>query len=200
MVLIAVVGVVTWLMIGIGLPEMMARRGYDRTAWRVVSLLLGPVALLLASLERLSPIARPAEIVDRGARRPHGSLALLVVRTGGSLDDVAATIQRRERELGRLTLARVLPFDGAKDVEREAGETLRAERSHLGCCWAELVLLFGLPDDAIARFALNAEFDAVLVDADLTSIDDALAGRAAALRHAGRALDGHLPDESASSL
>ena len=173
MLLVVAGGAVGWLGAGIAVSSAMARRGFDRTAWLVVGVLFGPIAVCFAVVELVGGLPRPPEVVE-GGRAGAGVLDVVVVRSTAAVDDVSRALADLDVDLRRLVLARVVPFDGPKDVERQAAASLRADRVALGRSNAELLLLFGPPAGAIADYAVASDISVVVVDRDVPGLYDRL--------------------------
>jgi hypothetical protein len=149
------------LALAASLSALMASKGYDRVAWLVVCLLFGPVAGVFAVIELAWAVPRRAEVIERG-RTGRGDLDVLVVDAGSDAEAKRRVLDSFGDRLRRLTLVRVVPFDGARDVERMAIDGLRVDAASLGHPHAELALLFGVPTEAVARQAREGDYDAVV--------------------------------------
>lgn len=159
--ILAIVAVAAWVTLAFVLAGLMVRRGYDHTSWLIVSLLFGPLAALLVVAERAWAFPRRPRVVETG-RPGRGDLDALVVADAVDLDVARAEITQLDKRIHRLVVARVLPIDGPREVERLTGEQLRADAEALGHPDAELVLLFGVPSDAVARHVAEGHFDLAL--------------------------------------
>ena len=160
MIFVAALGVVGWFGAGVSASALMARRGYDQVAWLVIGVLLGPIAAAWAAAELAWMIPRSPEVVDCAKPREAGQDGALVVLAGRAPMDVTDAL--RSIDASRLVLAQVLPFDGAKLIERTAADELRSVRQAIGRPDAGLVLLFGVPDDAVARYAREHSLSVVV--------------------------------------
>lgn len=180
-VLVVAAAVAMWLGLAAGLAAFMARRRYDHTAWLVVCLLFGPVGVVFVVMELSCAIPREATVIDRG-HVGRGDLDVLIV-AGSNLDAARATLARFDDRLRRVAVNRVVPLDGPREVERLAAEQLRADARTLRRPDAELLLLFGVPSDAVARYVSDSHFDIVVGD-------DVDGGRCRSSDQAGRRLVG----------
>ncbi|MDP8975548.1 MAG: hypothetical protein M3N28_04130 [Actinomycetota bacterium] len=58
--------VVAWLYSALAVSGLMGRRGYDRSSWWVVSMLMGPAAVPLAVFELVAPSGRRPMVLETG--------------------------------------------------------------------------------------------------------------------------------------
>jgi hypothetical protein len=163
MALIVILPVTAWLLLAAVLSSFMARRGYDHFAWLTVCVLFGPVATVFAVFELVWAIPRRPEVVDRG-QPGGGDVDVLVIDAGSNLGVARWILGALDGRVHRLALARVLPFDGPRDMERTAAEQLRATARSLDYRHPELLLLFGAPSDAVARHIGDSCYDVVVAD------------------------------------
>jgi hypothetical protein len=145
--------VVVWLCSAVALSGFMARRGYDRASWWIVSMLIGPAAVPLALFELVAPTGRQPVVLQTGEVWD-GDLDVVVHidATPQSRDAARASAELLGPWLHRLTLVKVLPRSGGRLAERLATEELR----HLGATDAPvagLVLVFGPPESALPEYA-----------------------------------------------
>ncbi len=166
-------GVVTWLLVGPSLAWVMSRRGYDRTAWLLIGLLLPAIAVILALVELLWPASTSPRILTPGRVQP-GSLDVLihVDPSTGALEsaNVLAALRPRLRTLG---LARVLPRGSGHLAERRTAGELCRDAEALGVPGAQLVVLFGCPQEALRHYATIANYSLV-VTAERPRVAEAL--------------------------
>jgi hypothetical protein len=167
---------VAWVALALALSFAMARRGYDRTSWLVVGLLFGPVAMLFAITECMWAIPRRTQILKRG-HLGSGGANVLIVFLSSDLETAREATQRIGKRPGRLTFARVLPYDGAKEIEREAAARLRTDACALARPGAQLALLFGVPSLAIATFEDEGGFTVVVTDRPVAGLGSVLEER-----------------------
>ena len=161
--LVIAAAVTGWAALAIAVPTLMARRGYDRTAWFAVTILFGPIALLFAVVQASWSARRRREVVRRGEPGVTG-LALLVVGSGPSIETARAVLRLLGDRAGHLTLAHVLPLDGPRAIERDSALRLREDANALGRSDAELILLFGEPADGVAVEVETSQCDLVVAD------------------------------------
>jgi nucleotide-binding universal stress UspA family protein len=163
MLVLLIVG--AWVVIGLTLAVVMGRRGHDRFRWLVVGAVLGPLAIVLAiDSSRYAEWMRP-EIVAEGDQRP--GLAVLIGFDGSShAHNAVQRIAMLGPNLGRLTIARVVPFDAATDDMNEARAQLEEARgsipADLGVTPA-LEIIEGQPAAALESVALRDEYDLIAV-------------------------------------
>lgn len=171
-----IAALIGWLAFSVVLSSFMAHRGYDRTAWLVVALLFGPVALVLVVNELFEANPRRANTIERG-QPGGGEVDLLVVLAGDELGAARLATEALGHRLRRLVLARVLPYDGPTDLETDAADRLRRDARGLARPSAGLALLFGVPARAIADFAVEGGFTVVVTDRDLRGLAARLSHR-----------------------
>jgi hypothetical protein len=160
-----VVALAGWLAFSAVLSWFMAHRGYDRSAWLVVSLLLGPVALVLVVDELLEANPRRPDTIKR-AQPGSGEVDMLVIPAGDELGAARLAMDAFGHRLRRLVVARVLPYDGPTDFEAAAVHRLRRDARALARPSAGLAVLFGPPARAIADFAVEEGFTVVVTERD----------------------------------
>lgn len=124
------------------LAGFMARRGCDQAAWLIVCALFGPVGAFFV-VELAWAVPRPAEVIS-------------VVAPG------EGTSTSSSSAWPTATCARVVTFDGPREVERQSAEHLRADASALRHADTELVLLFGTHADAMNRYLGHRNVDVVV--------------------------------------
>jgi hypothetical protein len=172
-----------WVLIAGIVTALMGRRGFDRTAWFITGLLFGPLALVFVAFELLAPPPGVPRIVQQGDPST-ASDALVVVFDG------AAPVRERVTSLleeGRvISLARTLPFDGARAIEADACRALRGDARELGVPDAELVVLYGPVVRAICDRAAQRQVAMVLTDRRIAGLDDCLASCGIGLLDTGR--------------
>ena len=147
-----IAALIGWLAFATVVSSVMAHRGYDRTAWFVIAMLFGPVALVIVVNELLGVDPRPANTIERG-QPGGGTIDMLVVLVGDDLGAARLAVEAIDGRLHRLVLARVLPIDGPEDSEAAAVHRLRREAAAVARPSPGLALLFGVPARAIADFA-----------------------------------------------
>ncbi len=154
-----------WIGVGPFLSRFMSRRGHDGVAWLCVGSLLGPFALALALMERLSGAGREPDIVVWGSPGD-GHVNLLLSLDFG--DDVVGAaqplIQKFGGHLGRVSLVRVLPKGGPVADADRARLTLRREAARVEHVAAEAVLHSGLTAATLAAAAVDGDCQIVLTE------------------------------------
>ena len=156
---------VGWIGVGPFLSRFMSRRGHDALAWLSVGSLLGPFALAVALMERLSGAGREPDIVVWGSPGD-GHVHLLLSLDFG--DDVVGAaqplIQKFDGHLGRVSLVRVLPKGGPVADEDRARITLVREAERMEDVGAEAVLHYGLTATTLAAAAVDGGYQIVLTE------------------------------------
>lgn len=174
---------VTWFAIGVALSVAMGRRGHNSFGWFVLGSVLGPLAVVLAlDARRHGEDFEPGPVhVGEPGTAGSGPVDVLVGYDASSasvaaLDAVVALLGDR---IGRLTVATVVPYGGARDQEREATDRLRrlARRNPQGP--PELEILHGHPSTALARCAVEDGYQLVVVGTRGAGITKAILGSAA---------------------
>lgn len=157
--------IVGWVFEALVVGWLMGRRGFDPYMWTIVAIVLGPVALPLAAWNALRPPKSLPAVLNRGGDG-QGSIDLLVGFDGSSDSRAAgdAAVALLEGRVGRLTLARVVPFDATGEVERRVEAELDVERQRLGPL-ASTVVLRGRPADALRDYARRLRYDVIVVGA-----------------------------------
>lgn len=163
-----VVVAVTWLAIGLGLSVVLGRRGHDRFSWFVLGAIFGPFALVLAvdALRHDEP-HEPLTVAASPVEHQPEAVDLLVGYDGSKESRAAidSAVGLFGVQLGRLTLATVIPFDGGYANERRARSALEHEADRLGWLAPELQILRGQPATALAAAAVDGGYDVLAVGA-----------------------------------
>jgi nucleotide-binding universal stress UspA family protein len=166
MVELVLIVVACWVTTGVALSFQMAHRGYDRFGWFVMGVLLGPLAVALAIYACHEPESRRVITVASSPVRHHaGHVDVLVGYDGSAESDAAliSTIELLGVRLGRLSIATVVPIEGATAVEAEARCRLKAMGERFGWLAPSLEVLHGRPADALAAFAIDGGFDILAI-------------------------------------
>lgn len=173
----------TWFAIAVALAVGMGRRGHNGFGWFVLGSVLGPAAVVLARDAGRHGEAfehAPVRVGEPGIAGS-GPVDVLVGYDASSasvaaLDAVDALLGER---IGRLTVATVVPYGGARDQEREATDRLRrlARRNPHGA--PQLEILHGHPSTALARCAVEDGYQLVAVGTRGAGITKAILGSAA---------------------
>ena len=170
-----------WIAIGLAVPFVMARRGHDAFRWLMVSMVLGPLAILMATDsarygESLDPV-----VVTKGD--DHDGLAILVGYDGSRHAQKA--VERAEvfgDRVGRLTIARVVPFAPSREDLARADADFRVARESfptmLGVA-PTFETLEGQPAAALAELARRDGYDLVIIGRHGTGLTNRLLGSTA---------------------
>jgi nucleotide-binding universal stress UspA family protein len=181
-----VVTMVVWLGIGVGLAVVLGRRGHDRFTWFVLGAIFGPFALVLAvdAVRHDEPRA-PRIVAASLVEHEPGAVDLLVGYDGSPASKAAidSAVGLFGVQLGRLTLATVIPFDGGAANERRARAELEHEADRLGWLAPELQVLRGRPATALAAAAVDGRFDVLAVGATGSGHAHLFGGAARQLAH-----------------
>jgi hypothetical protein len=160
LVVVMVAGLLAWCACGPVLAAWMGRRGFDRGSWLILGVLFGPVALLIAAMDHFLWIP-PQPWVVQPPKVGSGSLSVLAVDNGEHWEALPAFV-RGGADVRRRMIVRVLPEGGpGLDVEKAASE-LRRRGDAAGQPSPGLAVLFGRPDDAVRRFAIDDGYDVVV--------------------------------------
>lgn len=156
-------GVVTWLLARPTLARGMRRRGYDPTPWLLLGLLLPPAAVVLALVELLRPAPNYARVVRPGRVLPGGFDVLVNLDSSTRALEAAATVLAALRpRLRTLGLARVLPRGCGRLWERQVTAELCRDAEALGVPGAQLMVLFGRPQDALLHYGRHGQLRLVV--------------------------------------
>jgi len=151
---VVVVMLLAWLASGVTLSVVMGRRGHFAVGWAVMGAILGPLAVVFAlETTRHEREERPSRMGAPGSRG--GPIDVLVGVDGSA--ECAFAVERAVTllgpQLGRLTLATVVPFDDAPSVSKRASEELERRARLSGVDSPGQALLHGQPAHALADFA-----------------------------------------------
>ena len=157
-----------WLLLGIAVSIVLGRRGHDSTGWLLLSILLGPLSLLLAvDAVRHDENLAVETVATSSAPAPAGGLRVLI-----GYDDspdahavIKAVLDLMGSHLQCLTLARVLPYDDGRDDETDARAALVAEARQHADAPIELEIIHGRPASALLEAATAGRFDLLAVGA-----------------------------------
>jgi len=182
--LVLIVILVAWLAEAVLVGRWMARHGFDGRRWRSIALLLGPVAVVLGVVVVRRSTATP-RLIEAGAGRA-GAIDVLVGVDGSRESHAAVHLVGRlfATAAGRVTLARVIPFDATPEVEQDARTQLAAAAALDRRLRPATVLLEGAPAPALQEYAQRLGYELVVVGArgsgksrgPLGSVATALAG------------------------
>jgi nucleotide-binding universal stress UspA family protein len=171
----------TWLVIGLLVAVVMRRRGFDFWVWLALGALLGPLSVPLA-YERA--VFHPVEY--ESTYRPKKAAGRLDVLAGfdGSTESVSAVrsaLVLFGDSVTSVTLVTVLDRDsGASpagaESQAEARQLLAQAAGEIGFEPVETELLFGRPDEAMAEYANERDFELIVVGARGHGVSETLFG------------------------
>lgn len=168
---------VAWIGCGPFLARFMSKRGYDAFSWLSVGALLGPAALALALMERLSWTQPLPEIVVRGDRNGGSIDVLVLMDDGADVVPVAGPLlEWFQTCLGRLTIARVLPEAGPLEERVLASRALTQTIERVAPRSAEGMLLFGARRAAVGSAVRDAGFHVVITARPDRAVKEAVRG------------------------
>ncbi len=160
-----------WVLIGLVTAVVMRRRGHSLSAWGALGALMGPLVIPLAisSVRSDAPSEAEVEPGDAGT----GPVDVLIA-VDGSPESTAAMYSAVDlfgERLGRVALTAVLDYDtfGSTVSWDERDEALRelgrdgVEISRRFGRRPQTVLLGGVPAEALQRYALEHDFDVLVV-------------------------------------
>lgn len=166
---VVLVGLLAWAFLGVTMGLLMGRRGHDPVAWLAVSVVFGPFVV---------PLVLRAARTERGGLRRRLSPGLagagpvdVLVGIDGS-EASAAAFREVERlfgpRLGSVTLATVLDFEIAQDVEPSDAEAHAANDLHRLAATATTVrpateILTGRPSAELSHHAAANGFELLAV-------------------------------------
>jgi len=182
--LVLIIILVAWLTEALLLGRWMARHGFDGRRWRSIGVLLGPVAVVLGGVVVRRSTAEP-RLLQAGDGRA-GAIDILVGVDGSPESNAAVHLVDRlfATTAGRVTLARVIPFDAAAEVEQDARTQLAAAAALDPRLRPATVVLEGAPAPALQEYARRLGYELIVVGArgsgksrgPLGSVATALAG------------------------
>lgn len=176
-----IVVALTWLVIGLLVAVVMRRRGYDFWIWLGLGALLGPLALPLA-FERA--VFHPIEYESSNVlKKATGRFDVLAGIDGSteSISAVRSALALFGDSVTSLTLATVLDRDSGTSptgVENqvEARKRLAQAADEIRFESVATQLLFGRPDEALADYASERDFELIVVGARGHGVSEALFG------------------------
>ena len=173
----------TWFAVGVAVSVAMGRRGHNSFGWFVLGSVLGPLAVVLALDAR-----RHGEDFEHGpvhvgepGTAGSGPVDVLVGYDASSASVAAldAAVALLGDRIGRLTVATVVPYGGARDQETDATDRLRRLARRNPQRAPELKILHGHPSTALARCAVENGYQLVAVGRRGAGITKAILGSAA---------------------
>jgi nucleotide-binding universal stress UspA family protein len=173
------ISAVIWLGVGLVLSLVMGRRGHDAFAWLILGTLFGPLGLVFAVEARGDEEVRP-EVVAPGWSHSSGPVDVLVGVDGSpeSRAALSAATALLGPQLGRLTLASVIPYDSGTDHLRTARAELERQGEAAGG-GLELELLHGRPGPALLQYAAERGYDVLVIGTRGVGASKALLGSTA---------------------
>jgi nucleotide-binding universal stress UspA family protein len=181
-VLVATIGAL-WLAIGLILALVMGRRGHGGFGWFVVGTMLGPIGLILAvDATRNDEVMNPAVIRPESVTRRHSGPVDVLVGYDGSPESAAAleTVPAMLGEqLGRLTVATVVPYGDLREAERQREQMLRQLAADVPDRSFQLEVLHGQPAPALRDHAASDGYQLIAVGTRGRGITRAILGSAA---------------------
>jgi nucleotide-binding universal stress UspA family protein len=153
-----------WMLEALALGYVMGRRGYEAYSWTLIGVVLGPLGIALAVSFALRPLPGEPRVVQRG-RRGAGTIDVLVGIDGSRAADAAfdRVVALLGSSRGRVTLARVVPFDATHETEAVAQAQLEAARAAHPELGASTVLLRGNPASTLRDFAARSGYKLLAV-------------------------------------
>lgn len=153
-----------WVVIGVVLSIVMGRRGHLSFGWGILGATLGPLAPFVAlAAARHEAEEGPCHVVS--AASAGGSVDVLVGIDGSPECQLAMerAVSMLGPQLGRLTLATVVPFDDVPSHTRNAIAELDRHARLSGVPAAGEELLYGPPARALADFASAGGYGLLVV-------------------------------------
>jgi nucleotide-binding universal stress UspA family protein len=170
----------TWATIGAVLSILMGRRGHDAYAWLLLGMFLGPIALILAAYVEGSPHRQEPDILALPARGS-GPVDVLVGFDGSAESRAAAdcAVDLLGERIGRLTIARVVPFYGGSESQQLAQDTLAEEGARLRPREVGLEIVEGNPPAALSDLAAAAGYEVIAIGTRGAGLSSELLGSTA---------------------
>jgi len=177
---------VLWLMVGVALSVVMGRRGHLSVGWGILGVALGPLAFLIAiGAARHEGDEPPSHIVS--PRSTGGAVDVLVGVDGSAESRLAMerAVSLLGPQLGRLTLATVVPFDDVPNHTRQALAELDRHARISGVPAPGEELLYGQPARALVDFACRGGYDLLAIGGRGHGLTKAVLGSTAAALSSG---------------
>lgn len=177
-----------WLTIGMVLSVVMGRRGHFGLGWGVLGAMLGPLAIVAA----LVSVRLEGEEESPSTRVPgtsHGGPVDVVVGIDESPECEAAlrhVVSMLGPQLGRLTLAAVIPFDDVPPHTTTICAELDRHARLSGVAEVGEEILHGPPARALADFATSHGYDLLAVGTKGKGLSKAVLGSTAMELAGGR--------------
>ena len=153
-----------WLAIGFVLSLVLGRRGHDGFRWLVVGTLLGPLAILIAVDAVQNGERRESSVISTGGSRS-GTTDILVGVDGSAEARAAfdAAVAMFGESLGRVTLLRVVPFDGGIDMDRTAAAETEREARRVPDLQPRIEVARGDPATVLREHAEAGGYDVLVI-------------------------------------
>jgi nucleotide-binding universal stress UspA family protein len=184
-----------WLVTAVVVTLVMGRRGHDLFNWAVLSVIFGPLAILLAidAVRREPRAAAAPKRIHAGSRGP-GSVRVLVGIDSSAESNAALrhAVELLGERIGVLTLAAVIDYDAAQTsrpwgVEADAERTLERSAAEVTAFDPETIVLAGAPATALAEHATTEGYDLLVIGSRGHGASKAVLGSVASklVRHPG---------------
>ncbi len=156
-----------WILCGLITSFVMRRRGHDFLVWLTLGTVLGPLVVPLA-VER---VRREEDVNSKAVARDHaGAFDMLVALDGSeeSRQAMAAALGLFGGVANSVTLATVLDFDAhgtpsGTEAREDAERLLESDGSSLEHDDLQTVILYGRPDQALAKYAADNGVELIVV-------------------------------------
>jgi hypothetical protein len=152
---------IAWFAQALALSRLMNSRGFHPLPYFAVPLLIGPAFWPLALLDLLSGPPAP-RLVRRGRRGGDGPEVLVALERDELAEKMAEEVARVLPRASRLVVARVLRAGGPSALEGDAERFLLSAATALHAPDAELDIVYGCFDSAVARVQKRGGFSVVL--------------------------------------
>lgn len=173
-----------WIVIGLVTAAFMGSRGHALYPWLVLGAVFGPLVIPLMIESRRRARGASPWVLESGVPG-RGTIDVLVGIDGSphSVAALRAVCMLLGRRLGRLTVATVLDYDTVDSaqgqVEEQKAEAELAEVCHAFGRRAERVILRGKPAEALAKHAIEGEYELIAVGSKGRGLSKHLAGSVA---------------------
>jgi nucleotide-binding universal stress UspA family protein len=153
-----------WVVLGGASAVLMVRRGHEVATWSMLGLVFGPLAPLVALASAWSEGRVEPRTVAEGTPS-HGNIDILVGIDGSrqAIAAARAAVALHGATVGRLVLARVIPFDATDDPDGAAA--LSEAAAAVAPLQPTTVELHGEPVAALRRYAADEGMELLVVGA-----------------------------------
>lgn len=156
-----------WVVEALAVGYVMGRRGFEAYSWTFLGLIFGPISLVLAASYYFKPPAHAPLLMRVGHPRVGASVERDVLvgvdGSNGSIAALDAAVRIFGPSAGRVTLARVVPFDATVEAERRATAQLAAVAAAHGELDPSTVVLRGEPASALRHHIAASGYDVLVV-------------------------------------